>query len=214
MSDILNLWTSCEIIHFASKIRHLYFKMSYVCVWASVAGHKSWSLQCLINELGSGRNFFSDFTAVCVLVSLLLLKRLFPSPDGPEITLTMGSFSVFCFPFCGFFLSQKLDGSQEVVAWKTGSSEPLVDASSRTGSDVPLRLSRENIMLDLLVGDLFKYAGLCLFVLGPVHLLFPLVVIIINVIKQEGLSCDEMIYLQLTGWHLLFISNLALKLLK
>ncbi len=149
-------------------------QISSALVCASVAGHKSWSLQCLINELRSGRHFFNltklaDFTAVCVLVSLLLLKRLFPSPDGPEITLTMGSFSVFSFPFCGFFFSQKLDGSQEVVAWKTGSSEPLVDASSRTGSDVPLWLSRENILLDLLAGDLFKYAGLyCVSVcLGP-----------------------------------------------
>jgi len=64
----------------------------------------------------------------------MLLKRLFPSPDGPEITLTMGSFSVS--PFVDF-ISQKLDGSQEVVAWKTSSFEPLLAASSRTGSDVP-----------------------------------------------------------------------------
>lgn len=125
------IWTSFEIIHFTSKIQPLLQDAMCLCMLefivlfsltqissaplcASVEGHKSWSLQCLINELESGRHFFiltelADFTAVSVLVSLLLLKRLFPSPGCPETTLTMGSFSVFCFPFCGQLV--KLDGS-------------------------------------------------------------------------------------------------------
>lgn len=187
---------------------------------ASVEGHKSWSLQCLINELESGRHFFiltelADFTAVSVLVSLLLLKRLFPSPGCPETTLTMGSFSVspFVDNLWSWMAVRKLwHGKQAVLShWSMPPPEQEVMCQSDWAEKIFCLTCWRKIYSST------PGCTVCLFVLGPVHFLFPLVVLIINVIKQEGLSCDEMRSLvlpQLTGWHTLFISDLALKLLK
>lgn len=94
-------------------------QISSALVCASVAGHKSWSLQCLINELRSGRHFFQPhktgwfYSRLCACFSAVA-KETVPVPWRPWDHSHNGQ--LFCFQFPLLWISFFSE-----AGWQSGS---------------------------------------------------------------------------------------------